>query len=336
VDLFKKRSFKMSEIRKETVCAVVVTYNRKDLLIECLDALCKQTRPVDAIYIVDNFSSDGTAQLLLEHGYIQELPPENLTDPFELESSFYNGGLLGAFDDSVQYREAKGEQKIKIHYLRMHENTGGAGGFHQGVKRGYEYGYNWLWLMDDDGVPDVGALKNLQVKSKEANFLNPLVLNIDSKKDLSFGLYSYEHQISIKTIDDVKRCSKNGLLHDTVNPFNGTFISRKLIQKIGFPLKEMFIWGDEVEYYLRAKESGMGVATVIDAIHYHPKCKVETVDILFGKYKLNYQSSDLKNYCDIRNRAFIQRKYDNKALLKQFLAYSYMFATNLNFKGYLK
>ncbi|MBD3842385.1 MAG: glycosyl transferase, family 2, partial [Campylobacterales bacterium] len=32
---------------KETVCAVVVTYNRKELLIECLDALMKQTRPID-------------------------------------------------------------------------------------------------------------------------------------------------------------------------------------------------------------------------------------------------------------------------------------------------
>ena len=32
---------------KETVCAVVVTYNRKELLIECLNALCKQTRPID-------------------------------------------------------------------------------------------------------------------------------------------------------------------------------------------------------------------------------------------------------------------------------------------------
>ncbi len=41
---------------KETVCAVVVTYNRKELLIECLNALCKQTRPIDAVYVIDNFS----------------------------------------------------------------------------------------------------------------------------------------------------------------------------------------------------------------------------------------------------------------------------------------
>jgi len=30
----------------DSVCAVVVTYNRKNLLIECLEALRKQTRPI--------------------------------------------------------------------------------------------------------------------------------------------------------------------------------------------------------------------------------------------------------------------------------------------------
>lgn len=41
--------------------------------------------------------------------------------------------------------------KPKIHYVRMNENTGGVGGFHEGVKRGYDKkDIKWLWLMDDD------------------------------------------------------------------------------------------------------------------------------------------------------------------------------------------
>ena len=58
-------------MNEETVCAVVVTYNRKRLLIECLEALENQTRPIDAIYIVDNASTDGTPQLLVENDYIR-------------------------------------------------------------------------------------------------------------------------------------------------------------------------------------------------------------------------------------------------------------------------
>jgi GT2 family glycosyltransferase len=46
------------------VCAVVVTYNRCELLRACLTALLAQTRPLDRILVVDNASSDGTPELL--------------------------------------------------------------------------------------------------------------------------------------------------------------------------------------------------------------------------------------------------------------------------------
>jgi rhamnopyranosyl-N-acetylglucosaminyl-diphospho-decaprenol beta-1,3/1,4-galactofuranosyltransferase len=42
------------------VWAVVVTYNRRELLEQCLDALLAQTRPPDRILVVDNASTDGT------------------------------------------------------------------------------------------------------------------------------------------------------------------------------------------------------------------------------------------------------------------------------------
>lgn len=46
------------------IAAVVVTYNRKELLAECLTALRQQTRPLDHILVIDNASTDGTAEML--------------------------------------------------------------------------------------------------------------------------------------------------------------------------------------------------------------------------------------------------------------------------------
>lgn len=46
------------------VWAVIVTFNRRDLLEECLAALAAQTRPVDRVLVLDNASTDGTGQMV--------------------------------------------------------------------------------------------------------------------------------------------------------------------------------------------------------------------------------------------------------------------------------
>jgi GT2 family glycosyltransferase len=56
-----------------SVCAVVVTYNRAELLAECLDRLQAQSRRVDRILVVDNASTDGTAGMLAERSGLDVL-----------------------------------------------------------------------------------------------------------------------------------------------------------------------------------------------------------------------------------------------------------------------
>jgi rhamnopyranosyl-N-acetylglucosaminyl-diphospho-decaprenol beta-1,3/1,4-galactofuranosyltransferase len=60
-----------------TVCAVVVTYNRLDLLTRCLDHLESQSRVPDAILVVDNASTDGTREFLDERAGIEVLRLES-------------------------------------------------------------------------------------------------------------------------------------------------------------------------------------------------------------------------------------------------------------------
>jgi GT2 family glycosyltransferase len=104
----------------ETNAAIVVAFNRKKLLSECLDGLLRQTLPLDAIYVIDNASTDGTSEYLEEKGYLAE---------------------------------------PAIRYIRLTKNGGGAGGFYHGVKAAFEAGFDWLWLMDDDTEPESDALR---------------------------------------------------------------------------------------------------------------------------------------------------------------------------------
>lgn len=57
-------SKKMRLNMNNSVCALIVTYNRKEYLVKLLHALSEQSYSIKKILIFDNHSSDGTAELL--------------------------------------------------------------------------------------------------------------------------------------------------------------------------------------------------------------------------------------------------------------------------------
>ncbi len=233
---------------KEQVAAVIVTRNRLPLLKRCLDYLLRQTRSLDAIYVVDVASDDGR------------------TVPFLQSCS----------------------APIKPLYLPT--NAGGAGGFSAGIERASADGFDWVWCMDDDGYPSEEALEKLLQFSdrNEAKWLNSLVASIDNPGHLAFGLLVYnskvppgagriekeEHEQGFKgthcILKTVQEAQEQGLVVENSNPFNGTLIHKSLIDSIGVPNPNFFIWGDEHEYRRRAMRSGTKLLTITDSIFYHP------------------------------------------------------------------
>lgn len=241
----------------ETVCAIVVTYNRKELLLECLTALKRQIRPLNAVYILDNASIDGTPKTLFKNGYINELPPENLNTDWETTYKILN------LTDNAE---------IIIHYVRMYENTGGSGGFYEGVKRAHEKGYEWLWLMDDDCEADRDALKKL---SNFFYFRNTRALATIVKDEEGIINYKTRGYFNFENIFPIiqeplseKSYYSNDFVEIDMASFVGLLINRKLVDKIGFPKKEFFIYHDDVEYCLRINKISK-ILLIIDSIIIH-------------------------------------------------------------------
>ena len=190
-------------------------------------------------------------------------------------------------------------------------NLGGAGGFHNGMVTALAHGHEWIWCMDDDGYAAPECLESLlAVKDPECLFRSPLVLCDDKPNELAFVLRPPSGE-ALQTQEEFRAAACDGLVRDVACPFNGVLIHRQIIERIGLPLAEMFLWGDENEYFLRTKRAGYTVVTVGAALFYHPRDRMlERRFKVFGhELCIVYVGNPLRDYLAIRNRAYILRHY---------------------------
>jgi rhamnopyranosyl-N-acetylglucosaminyl-diphospho-decaprenol beta-1,3/1,4-galactofuranosyltransferase len=302
---------------KDRIATVVVTYNRKELLIKSLESIRKQTLKPDAIYIIDNLSTDGTVEMLLEKKYIPFLPDKQISNDQIIKSSVKS------------YSDLSGD--IIVHYVRKFENDGGAGGFYAGINYAYIDGYDWFWLMDDDGIAHNEQLRELIVKSQEKSimFANALVCNINKPDELAFGGLNNGNDF----ITTRNAACATKFINYSINPFNGTLVNRLVISKIGNVKKEMFIWGDETEFTLRAIKFGFIPVTITSAIHLHPVIRAKLVNVIpfYKRYSLHIKQKDRMKYFT-RNMGYIHKNFNGKSSTITFaIKYFIYYILRLNF-----
>ena len=194
------------------------------------------------------------------------------------------------------------------------DNLGGAGGFYTGMKYMYEHNYDFLVMMDDDGIPEKNEIENLLNAYQEITekvqknvIVNALVVDKDDHEHVSF-LWARGVERSNKVSELIKESYFEG-----IHPFNGTLVPRTVIEKIGFIKKEMFIWGDEKEYMARAIHNGVKLYTATSAIHYHPKEKGQKGNVLpfISKYQILVKPKSKSHYY-YRNEGYIYNTYPEK------------------------
>lgn len=272
-----------------SVCAVVVTFNRKNLLLQCIDALLGQKEGMEAIFIVDNASSDGTPELLRSNGFLPEWyeAKDNEESECQLE--------LGPFK--------KDSRKVKIFYTRLAENTGGAGGFSVGIEKAFSHGYDWMWVMDDDAICEDGALKELRpyMENSGALALATSVLTKERNVDLNHrGRVDFKYTFPLlqRPLERVEY--EKEIVPISTASFVGFMISRKAVDIVGLPRKEFFIHHDDVEYSLRISDVG--------PVFLVPSSRIIHMEAAHKKVgRVNYSDYWIKYY-GIRNHIFLAKK----------------------------
>lgn len=239
------------------ITAVVVTHNRFELLKACIASLQSQHLPLSEIIVINNGSTDGTAEWL---------STQQLT-------------------------------------VLSQENIGASGGFFNGIKLAYEKGADWIWVLDDDTIPEPTALSELMkplqlAPTEKFGYLvskaiwtdgEPHLMNIPDIKPLVNGI-------------DSNKYAAQGFTLSYAASFVSLLVNRDAVTELGYPIREFFIWGDDTEYTTRMTNAGWLGAYVPSSVVLHKTVNNYSADIYAAK-----PNEQWKHFYGIRNKLFCRR-----------------------------
>jgi GT2 family glycosyltransferase len=206
-----------------SVVAVVVTWNRRELLQESLAAVRAQTHAPAAIVVVDNASDDGTTELL--------------DSPYAAE--------------------------LGLDVVHLRENTGGAGGFAVGIERALVHHPDLVWLLDDDTVPTPTAVAELVRAweghdgddGRRPAVLASRVVWTDGRDHPMNTPRPKPGATSTETA----AAARVGAVPIRSASFVSLLCDADRIRERGLPVADYFLWNDDFEYSTRLIRGGVGL-----------------------------------------------------------------------------
>ena len=260
---------------------VIVTFKRQELLSQLLDSIEKSSVAPWRVVVVDNENSAATGDIVRG---------------VEARAN----ALWGTTDDDP---DAEGGTS-RVVYMPMEENTGGAGGFSAGVRRAYELGTEWFWVMDDDVAIEPDGLAALARWSEESDAI------MGTRRDFDGGHFFWQHRFwtGLAIYNPLSRDSwRPGERYKLCNVlcFEGSFFSRRVVQKAGLPDPRFFIYLDDACFGY--------VASKVTNVYYVPDVVLsrrrEVANKEIGSVRQLNSASDMTRYYITRNRAYLARYF---------------------------
>jgi len=163
--------------------------------------------------------------------------------------------------------------------VRHPKNTGGAGGFHEGIRQAYEAGYDWIWVMDDDVSPDRTALESLIRASHRLPLCGAILpLRLFEDGSLADGTSVDYNLRSLFCLPGAhQRAVQQAFASPSAIPpvlptanmsFEGPLIRRAAVAAVGLPTSAYFLYGDDTDYAFRLALAGFEIVLVKDALLY--------------------------------------------------------------------
>ncbi|HEY0791864.1 MAG TPA: glycosyltransferase [Chthoniobacterales bacterium] len=203
-----------------SVTALVLTYNRKEVLGRCLNAVLTQDERVDEVIVLDNGSTDGTCEYLQETGILED---------------------------------------ARVILYRLTTNVGPAGGVDVLFRLFRERGNDWLWFLDDDTIASADTLKELKgayaanfSAPEEVGFLKSMVVSADGSPN---GLPEADLRAAAGYSPSWAHRLRSGLLKVRWSTFNSILIPRSTLTRIGDIRPQFFFAGEDIDFTFRVTDA---------------------------------------------------------------------------------
>ncbi|MGB4776944.1 glycosyltransferase, partial [Microbacterium sp.] len=241
----------------------IVTFNRSALLTRLLTSISEMDPKPGRLVIVDNASTDDTTEVV------------------------------------ESFREKVGSEVV---YRRLETNTGGSGGFSEGMRVAYELGSTWIWLMDDDVevVPD--GLAKMGKWAPRFKSIQGRRYDFDGSE--FYWQYRVAERLGIPIPFAPSGFDESGFKEMNSGCFEGMFIHRDVVGQIGLPDPRFFIYWDDQTYGWLA--SRVTTSVIVDEFVLRRTREIRQWDM--GIRHMN-ASSDAYRYYIMRNRAHIKQYY---------------------------
>lgn len=271
---------KMNDVKSVTskVAIVVATYKRQELLKTMFASILESSIAPWRVVVVDNEHSDQTRDMVKALG-------DKMTAQW--------GKTIA---------DASGNQERAV-YAPQQENLGGAGGFSAGVRKAYELGAQWFWVMDDDVAIEPDGLKTLAKWMPRHDVIQ------GSRYDYDGGPFYWQYQflVPLGIPNPIAPAAFGRAGYRVMNTmcFEGGLFKRSVVERIGFPDPRFFIyWDDTIYGYLASKVTNPIV--IADKV----MRRTRTIDNwnIAGLRQLN-STSDMNRYHIMRNRGYMARYF---------------------------
>ena len=237
----------------ETVAVVVVTYKRSELLDKLLDALAAQTRPADAIFVIDNSSDEPTAHVLAAHSEL----------PLIVDHVGENLGGAGGFHRGLRAAYKAGFDRIWL----MDDDVRPA---------------PWaLQALLTDGGEVLACVR----ENRHGRLVEKAAIRFDLTNPLRL-------RPKTATVDSTfpDRASMPPRVRIENAAFEGFMVHRDVVGEIGYPDPSYFIFYDDCDYVIRAERAGHDAYAVRDALMRRHYEFVQTNDLASWKGYYMYRN----------------------------------------------